>query len=262
MIRAPAMVGWATKAMSGFSFTSVWNCASPAIKGAISTVSRPQERHSDAPGGHNAIAVAQRHDQTLEVYLVDQAHGLPDDTGVEQRQKGRGRLEPSGRVVVACGHDDPEVGYPTPCVGQEKIELGLGCRRRVAAVEHVTRNQQRVDLLRSQRVEQPGEKLRVLIAAIELVQCLSQVPVRGVKNSHGLLFEVSAEVPLVHADQRSRFSATRYQYSGTEISKHESAPSHPRLCCKSSPQPPLCLRFAPRPERESITSILFLCFCV
>ena len=143
-----------------------------------------KERHGDAPCRHCAIAILHRQNQTLKVDVIAIAQGLSDHAGIEQGKERRWCLQSPGRVMISRCDDDLEMGNAAARFGQKDIELGLRSSGWVGVVEHIARDQQSVDLFGHQRVEQPGQEKLVLMTALELVQRLAQVPVRGVKKSH------------------------------------------------------------------------------
>ncbi len=67
----------------------------------------------------------------------------------------------------------------------EVVEALLGFDRRVDRVEDVAGNQQRIRLAQAQLAEQPVEEAGVFEVAFLAVQALAQVPVGGMKQTHG-----------------------------------------------------------------------------
>ena len=147
-------------------------------------VARPQKRHRDAPGAHLASPVFERHHQPRQIDTILIGADLADHAGLEQREKRRGRLQPARRIVIAGAEHDIQMRHPTPRFGKKTVKLGLRRGGRVAVVEDIAGNEQRVDLLADQRFEQPVEKLLVFVATLKLVKRLAEMPVRSVQQTH------------------------------------------------------------------------------
>ncbi len=69
-------------------------------------------------------------------------------------------------------------------VDDEVVQAFLSFDRRVDGVEDVARDQQHIRLSFGQTGQQPGQKAGVFEVPLLTVQVLTQVPVRGVKQTH------------------------------------------------------------------------------
>ena len=150
-------------------------------------VAGTQEGNSQAPCLHCAVFVVQRHEQAVEVDLAIGAPGhVANDHGAMRFEQRPWRFQPARRVVIAGNDDDIELRTASARLLQETVELALRRGRWVAVVKDIAGNQQRIDILLHKRVEQPVEEALVLVAALESMQGLAQVPVGGVQQAHGI----------------------------------------------------------------------------
>ncbi|MNV40949.1 hypothetical protein D3C71_1325700 [compost metagenome] len=147
---------------------------------------RAQEGQGQAPGGDLATAVGQRNQQALGVQLalvqpVHTAQGM----GAQAAHQCCGQLDARARVVVAGDHHDVQLRLLLVGLDDEVVETLLGFDRRVDRVEDIAGDQQRIRLAQAQLAEQPVEEAGVFEVAFLAVQALAQVPVGGVKQTHG-----------------------------------------------------------------------------
>ena len=113
-------------------------------------------------------------------------------------------LEARSRVVVARRDDNLDVGASLGDVGEELVVGRLRRRRRVAVVEHVARDKERVGLLFLDLMLQPLEKMAVFRQAVVPVEHVAQMPVTGGYYLHSLTFLFSLIVifPCKPSDSR------------------------------------------------------------
>jgi hypothetical protein len=104
---------------------------------------------------------------------------------VRRRRISGGQLDARAGVVVAGDHHDVQLGLLLVGLDDEVVEAFLGFDRRVDRVEDVAGDQQRIGLAQVQLAEQPVEEAGVFEVAFLAVQALAQVPVGGVKQTHG-----------------------------------------------------------------------------
>lgn len=143
-------------------------------------VAGAEKGHRQTPGDDFAFSIAQGHDQPVGVDgAVGRVADGADYGDIERLQQRGGGFQPSGRVVVAGDDDDGEVWRAALGLGQEIVELLLRLGRRIGIVEDVAGDQQGIDLFAFQGVEQPVQKTTVLVTAIEIMQSLAEMPVRG-----------------------------------------------------------------------------------
>lgn len=148
--------------------------------------SRAQERQGQAPGSDLATAVGQRNQQPLGIQLafvqpVHTAQGM----GAQAPHERGGQFDARARVVVAGDHHDVQLGLLLVGLDDEVVEAFLGFDRRVDRVEDIAGDQQRIGLTQVQLAEQPVEEAGVFEVAFLAVQALAQVPVGGMKQTHG-----------------------------------------------------------------------------
>jgi hypothetical protein len=70
-----------------------------------------------------------------------------------------------------------QVGHALAGLGQKLVEQRLRRRGRIGAIEDVPRNHQGIDFFSFQGVQQPAQELRMLKAAVVLIQTLAEMPV-------------------------------------------------------------------------------------
>ncbi|MGK0359478.1 MAG: hypothetical protein ACI9U2_001780 [Bradymonadia bacterium] len=109
---------------------------------------------------------------------ADHAHadGLPERAG---------RVEAGGGVVVAADDHHVQSGVVCPQLHQGLVVGPQRPSGRVGGLKNVASDQERVDLLRRDRLAEPVEKTGVLLAPRLLMQGAPEVPVRGVQDAHG-----------------------------------------------------------------------------
>ena len=86
--------------------------------------------------------------------------------------------------MVTTDEDDIEVREARASVGEEVVQGLLRLGRGIGRVEDVARNDERVDLLVCESLEEPAQERCVLVPAREIVQRVSEVPVRGMEELH------------------------------------------------------------------------------
>lgn len=147
---------------------------------------RAQEGQGQAPGRDLATAIGQRNQQALGIQLafVQPMH-TAQRMGTQAAHQGGGQLDARARVVVAGDHHDIQLGLLFVGSDDEVVEAFLGFDRRVDRVEDIARDQQRIRLAQAQLAEQPVEEAGVFEVAFLAVQALAQVPVGGMKQTHG-----------------------------------------------------------------------------
>ncbi len=118
------------------------------------------------------------------------------------------RLQPRCRVVIPAGHHDLEMGHAPPRFDEEPVPEGLRLVWRVRGVEHVARDEDRIDGLALDRVEEPVNELPVLVGPFDAMEGVPQVPVGRVKEAQR------------HRERRIRRGRTRESF---------------RSCCASRP---------------------------
>ncbi|MNH06804.1 hypothetical protein D3C79_661830 [compost metagenome] len=87
--------------------------------------------------------------------------------------------------MVAGDHHDVQLRLLLVGLDDEVVETFLGFDRRVDRVEDIAGDQQRIRLAQAQLAEQPVEEAGVFEVAFLAVQALAQVPVGGMKQTHG-----------------------------------------------------------------------------
>ncbi|MNG90487.1 hypothetical protein D3C79_493810 [compost metagenome] len=147
---------------------------------------RPQEGQGQAPGSDLAPAVGQRNQQALgiQLTLVQPVH-TAQRMGAQAAHECGGQLDARTGVVVAGDHHNVQLGLLLMGLDDEVVEAFLGFDGWVDGVEDVARNQQRIRLAQAQLAEQPVEEAGVFEVAFLAVQALAQVPVGGMKQTHG-----------------------------------------------------------------------------
>ena len=147
---------------------------------------RTQEGQGQAPGQHLALGVGQRHQQALAVELafvepLHPAHGV----GAQAAHQRGGQFDARAGVVAAGDHHDGQARLLLVGADDEIVESFLGFDRWVDRVEDIACDQQGVGLAQLQLAQEPVEEAGMFEVALLAVQGLSQMPVGGVKQTHG-----------------------------------------------------------------------------
>jgi hypothetical protein len=104
---------------------------------------------------------------------------------IESVEERRRRLQTGRRIMVAGDQHDVQMRHAAARGGEKAVQQALAGGGGVGIVEDVAAHQQRFDVVFDQRVEQPVEKLPMLPAPVMAVQCLAEMPVRGMQQAHG-----------------------------------------------------------------------------
>ena len=99
-------------------------------------------------------------------------------------EEGRGRVQPVRRVVVSPDHHHLERGVAAPRLREKAVVLRLRPRRGIRRVEDVAGHQERVHPLLPDGLEQPAQEGLVFEIPWYVVERMSQVPIRSVKQPH------------------------------------------------------------------------------
>jgi len=147
---------------------------------------RAQEGQGQAPGGDLATAIGQRDQQALGIQLafVEPVHAA-QRVGAQTAHERGGQLDARAGVMVAGDHHDVQLRLLLVGLHDEVVEPLLGFDRWVDRVEDIAGDQQRVGLAQVQLAEQPIKEAGVFEVAFLAMQALAQVPVGGVKQTHG-----------------------------------------------------------------------------
>ena len=86
--------------------------------------------------------------------------------------------------MVAGRQDDSQTGVVGRHLGEEIVELAFGRSRRVGVVEDVAAHQQGVGVFLGHRLQQPVQKMTVLIRAVVAVEGVAKMPVGSMEYFH------------------------------------------------------------------------------
>jgi hypothetical protein len=153
-------------------------------------VCRTKERDGHDQRRRLPRSALERNDEPLRVELTAAARSTAKNMkaphSAKQWVEG---VEAGGGVVVPSDDHDLKVA----CVSgtsQEVVPEAHSRRRRVRGVEHIARDEDRIDLSISGGLEQPVDEAAMFVKSLDPVKNVTEMPVAGVEQaqSHGVRF--------------------------------------------------------------------------